>query len=113
MIMFGAAYYYIPRLTGRDWSSAFLIKAHFWSSAFGITLYFVALSVGGWFQGLANITPSIKHIEIVQGTLPYLFLRSVGGSFMVLGHVLFALLLFLNLMGYGSKRPQLVELNRR
>jgi len=113
MTMFGAAYYYIPRLTGREWASGLLMKGHFWASAFGITLYFVALSVGGWFQGLANITPSIKHIEIVQSTLPYLFLRSIGGSFMVLGHVLFALLVFLNLMGYGSKRTTPTEFSKR
>src|SRR5262249_5502147 len=55
MIMFGATYYIMPRLTGREWASARMIRWHFWLTAVGIAIYFTALSVGGWFQGLALI----------------------------------------------------------
>ena len=51
MIMFGAMYYVIPRLTRNEWSSPRLIKVHFWTCALGIGLYFVALSWAGWYQG--------------------------------------------------------------
>lgn len=105
MIMFGCAYYIVPRLTGWEWASPTLIRIHFWCSAVGITLYFVALTVGGWFQGLAqNLDSSVPTIQVVQGTIPYLYLRSVGGSLMTLGHIVFAVLFVMNLMHAGRPR---------
>lgn len=98
MTMFGAIYYIVPRLTQREWGSPWLIRLHFWSTAIGITLYFCALSVGGWFQGLAMLVPEIKFIEIVGDTIPYLVLRSWAGTLMTLGHVVFTLLFVLNVL---------------
>ena len=40
--------------------------AHFWLTASGITLYFSALTVGGWFQGLALIQSEIPFMSIVR-----------------------------------------------
>lgn len=51
MVMFGAIYYILPRLTGRDFASASLIKAHFWLAALGIGLMFLTLTIGGSIQG--------------------------------------------------------------
>jgi cytochrome c oxidase cbb3-type subunit 1 len=101
MTMFGAAYYMLPRITGVEWASPNLIRIHFWSSATGIVIYFCALSVGGWFQGIAMLNPDIKFIQIVGDTIPYLISRSIGGSLMTLGHIVFAILVVLNLMGRG------------
>jgi len=36
MIMFGSMYYIVPRLVGREWRYATLIKLHFWASAYGV-----------------------------------------------------------------------------
>ena len=36
MVMFGSMYYIVPRLVGREWRYATLIKLHFWASAYGI-----------------------------------------------------------------------------
>jgi cytochrome c oxidase cbb3-type subunit 1 len=104
MIMFGATYYILPRLTGREWASGQMIRWHFWLTAIGITIYFTALSVGGWFQGLALIDHEVPFIRIVQNTLPYLWGRSVGGSLMVLGHLVFATLVVMNVWGFGRPR---------
>src|SRR5438477_6990090 len=38
MIMFGSMYYIVPRLVGREWRYATLIKLHVWASAYGIVL---------------------------------------------------------------------------
>jgi cytochrome c oxidase cbb3-type subunit 1 len=104
MIMFGATYYIMPRLTGREWASGRLIRLHFWLTAVGITMYFTALSVGGWFQGLALIDADVPFIQIVRNTLPYLWARSVAGSLMVIGHVVFAALVVMNVWGVGKPR---------
>jgi cytochrome c oxidase cbb3-type subunit I len=104
MIMFGAAYYIMPRLTGREWASGRMIRMHFWLTATGIVLYFLALSIGGWFQGLALIDPDVPFIKIVQNTIPYLICRSVAGVVLTLGHIIFAALVVMNIRGYGKAR---------
>lgn len=103
MTMFGAGYYIVPRITGVEWWSPRLIRLHFWSSAIGIILYFCSLSVGGWFQGLALMNSEIKFIQIVTETIPYLIGRSAAGTLMTLGHIIFALLLALNILRVGNK----------
>jgi len=104
MVMFGCMYYIVPRLTEWEWASAGLIRLHFWCSAIGITLYFVALTVGGWHQGMMAQDASIAHISQVEFTKPYLWARSVGGTLMLIGNLTFALLFTLNLMKLGKRR---------
>src|SRR5438132_13744127 len=52
MVMFGAMYHVVPRLTGWEWVSARLFRAHFWCTALGIVPYFVVFTWGGWYQGI-------------------------------------------------------------
>ena len=54
MVMFGAIYYIVPRLTQQEWPSAGLVKFHFWASASGILLCVVSLIAGGVQQGFAH-----------------------------------------------------------
>lgn len=94
MIMFGAYYYILPRLTRNEWGSAKLIRMHFWGSALGVILYFVALTWAGWYQGTMMNTANIPFLKIVEYTKPYLVLRSVGGFMMTAAHVSFAVLVW-------------------
>lgn len=91
MVFFGAIYFIVPRIARREWPAPRLITAHFWLSGGGILLYFTALTVGGWLQGLAMLDAARPFMESVTLTLPYLRLRSVGGAMMVLGHGVFIL----------------------
>jgi len=102
MVMFGAGYYMIPRLTGREWAATWLIQLHFWSTAVGIATYFVALTYGGWYQGLDLINADVKFIEIVVKLKSHLVHRSAAGCLMTFGHIMFAILVVMNLMGYGK-----------
>ncbi|MCL7743755.1 cbb3-type cytochrome oxidase assembly protein CcoS [Guyparkeria hydrothermalis] len=90
LVMFGAIYYMLPHLTGRRWPFPALITWHFWLVTLGITLYVGALTIGGWLQGLSMLDPARPFMESVHVTLPYLTTRSVGGTLMTLGHLLFA-----------------------
>ncbi|MFU8805613.1 MAG: cbb3-type cytochrome c oxidase subunit I, partial [Bradymonadaceae bacterium] len=92
MTMFGACYYIMPRLTGREWSSAPLIAVHFWCTAVGMALYFVGLTIGGRNQGLMLNEPSVPFLDIVAYTIPYLWSRSFAGILMAIGHIAFAIL---------------------
>lgn len=89
MVFFGAIYFVVPRITGREWPSPRLISAHFWLVAVGITIYFVSLTIGGWLQGLAMLDAARPFMESVTLTLPYLKARSIGGALMVAGHLVF------------------------
>ena len=51
MVMFGAIYYIMPRLTGREFASAGLMRLHFWCVAIGILVMFFGLTLGGIIQG--------------------------------------------------------------
>lgn len=104
MVMFGALYYMLPRLTGREWVSARLIKLHFWSSALGIALYWGPLTIGGWLQGLQMNNPDIPFLEVMTNTLPWLWGRTASGALMTVGHLVFAWLVISMLRGQGGAR---------
>ena len=69
MVMFGSMYYIVPRLVGREWRYATLIKLHFWSSAYGVGLMVLMLLVGGFVQGLSMNDSSLSFIESTQSVL--------------------------------------------
>lgn len=89
MVMFGSLYYIIPRISGREWPSLGLISVHFWGCFLGLVLYVVPLSYGGILQGLAMNDATVPFMKVVEGTLPWLKLRTVAGLLMALGHVAF------------------------
>lgn len=89
-VIFGAIYYLLPRIVGSDWPSRAMIALHFWLVVIGFTIYFVSLTVGGWLQGQAMLDPARNFLDSMQLTIPYLSGRSLGGSLMTLGHLVFA-----------------------
>ncbi len=105
-VMFGAIYFVMPRLTGREWPYPRAIAAHFWLVFLGFVVYFVFLSIGGWLQGLAMLDASVPFMDTVALTEPYLIARSVGGGIMTLGHVVFVVHAFLALKRGGPLREK-------
>ncbi|MBP3191410.1 cbb3-type cytochrome c oxidase subunit I [Natronogracilivirga saccharolytica] len=93
MMLFGACYYILPRITLREWHSKKLIKWHFWLTAIGIIIYAGALQGIGLFQGFAMNDPDVPFTDTVTMTIPYLIARSVSGILMGAGHLIFAWLL--------------------
>ncbi len=89
MVLFGAIYFMMPRVLRWEWPYPRLITLHFWLAAVGIGIYFVALTVGGWLQGLAMLDATRPFMESVTLTIPYLQWRSVGGALMVASHLVF------------------------
>jgi cytochrome c oxidase cbb3-type subunit 1 len=89
MVMFGSLYYLLPRITCREWPCHNLVSLHFWACALGLFLYVVPLGVGGFLQGLAMNDASVPFLKVVEGTLPWLKLRTFAGLVLALGHVAF------------------------
>lgn len=107
MVLFGAFYYMLPYLTGRDWPWPGLLKLHFWLVVAGFALYFVALSIGGMVQGMGLLEPGRSFASITRATIPYLQARSIGGTVMTLGHIVFAVHIAALMLGKGMQRPAL------
>src|SRR5437588_4222590 len=101
MVIFGAMYYIVPRLIGREWRYASLIKLHFWSSAYGIGLMVLLLLIGGFVQGLSLNDATLSFAESTQSILPYLRGRSLSGILLTVSHFVFAFHFGLMLFGLG------------
>ena len=101
MVMFGSMYYIVPRLVGREWRYATLIRLHFWSSAYGVGLMVLMLLVGGFAQGTDLNDPSLPFTESTESVLPYLRGRSLSGILLTVSHFVFAFHFGLMLFGLG------------
>lgn len=111
-IMFGAIYFIMPRVTGREWPAHRAISWHFWLVFIGFGIYFWPLTVGGWLQGLAMLDAARPFMESVEVTLPYLKARSVGGTLMTLGHLVFAAHFLMALRGQGPLRQRATQFRK-
>jgi cytochrome c oxidase cbb3-type subunit 1 len=105
-VFFGAMYFTMPRVTAREWPYPWMISLHFWLVSAGFATYFISLSIGGWLQGEAMLDAARPFMDSVAVTLPYLQGRSIGGAFMVLGHLVFALHFVLLVTNFGPQRDK-------
>jgi cytochrome c oxidase cbb3-type subunit 1 len=104
IVMFGAIYFVMPRVMSWEWPHPRLIVLHFWLVVTGIGIYVVSLSIGGWLQGKAMLDAAIPFMESVRITIPYLQARTVGGTLMTLGHLVFAVHFVQMALRYGRRR---------
>jgi cytochrome c oxidase cbb3-type subunit 1 len=104
LVFFGSIYFIVPRVTGREWPFPRLISLHFWLALGGIGVYVVALSIGGWLQGLAMLDAARPFMESVSLTMPYLKARSIGGLMMTMSHVVFVAHFVAIAAGLGANR---------
>jgi cytochrome c oxidase cbb3-type subunit 1 len=89
LVMFGAAYYIVPQLTGIEFPSPKLVCAHFWVALAGLILMAAPLALAGIVEGLKLQNAQIAFMDIVKSTLPFLRVSTLGDLLLVLGHVLF------------------------
>src|SRR5213596_2392457 len=90
MIMFGSMYYIVPRLVGREWRYATLIKLHFWTSAYGVGLMVLMLYAAAIAQGSSMADGTRPFADATDSILPYLRGRSVSGMLLTIAHFIFA-----------------------
>ncbi|MCI0527084.1 MAG: cbb3-type cytochrome c oxidase subunit I, partial [Nitrospira sp.] len=104
MILFGAIYYTMPRLTKWEWPHPILIKYHFWLVALGIALYVGSMTIGGILQGLYINDASRPFMASVAVSEPYLLARSLAGVLILIGHLIFIYLFSLMILRRGPER---------
>jgi cytochrome c oxidase cbb3-type subunit I len=98
MLFFGSLYYLLPRVAGRAWASAGLVRAHFGLLALGVVLLVVSLIWAGWVQGhdlnVASIVDGkpvlASFADIAAHTKTPLLLATVAQAVLLLGNLAFA-----------------------
>jgi cytochrome c oxidase cbb3-type subunit I len=101
MVIFGSMYYIVPRLVGREWRYASLIKLHFWSSTYGVGLMVLMLFAAAIAQGSALNDPGLTFMEGLEYVPMYLRGRSLSGVLLTVSHCVFAFHFGLMLFGLG------------
>jgi cytochrome c oxidase cbb3-type subunit 1 len=91
MVIFGAVYFVLPRLTGSLWPSAKLVHAHFWAAALGAVASIVALLVGGWESGKQLADASVSLQQVAKAGSSWNLALVVSAVLLLVGHVAFAL----------------------
>ena len=114
MVVFGAIYYIVPRLSGCEWLSVRLIRNHFWFSVYGIGIVVVTSIVAGMQQGGDLTAPERwdqSWISVVLNARPYLIARAVAWAMITWSNVWFLIHLMLMVAGLGrrSSAPTLLE----
>ena len=91
MVVFGASYFILPRLTGALWPSAKLVHVHFWATALGFIAALVAWLVGGWQNGLLLANPAVAYADVLRAGSSWCLVLKISAVLVLVGHVAFAL----------------------
>jgi len=89
MVMFGAIYHILPRLTGREFPSGKLIRLHFWLALSGVLFMVVPLAVGGVIEMFQLRNTTVVFVEIARKMLAFLRISTLGDLLLLAGHVVF------------------------
>ena len=94
-ISFGALYYLVPRLWGREkLYSTKLVSLHLWIATIGIVCYIAAMWVSGIMQGLMWRSYddmgflSYSFVETVMAMKPFYIIRALGGLLYLSGSLI-------------------------
>lgn len=87
-ILWACIYAILPKITGKE-PPALGVGIHFWLAFIGLFAYMVSLMAGGTLRGISWIEgePFINSVILMQ---PYWVWRAVGGSLMLVSHLVFA-----------------------
>lgn len=105
-ISFGALYYMVPVLWGREkLYSLKLVNIHLWVATIGIVLYIAAMWVSGIMQGLMwrdyNDMGFLEYsfVESVMAMHPFYLIRALGGALYLTGALIMAYNLYRTIKG--------------
>ncbi len=103
MTMFGAIYFIVPRLVGREWRNGRLINFHFWFSVYGTVALVGTYLLAGINSSVgANVWDASFQIAVTQSANS-LRGTSVAWVFVIVANGAFLYHLFLLVAGFGRK----------
>ena len=112
-ISFGALYYMVPHLWGRDkMYSTKLISIHLWVATLGIVCYITAMWVSGIMQGLMwrsyNDMGFLEYsfVETVMAMKPFYAIRVLGGVLYLAGALVMVYNIYKTIRGDVNQKEQ-------
>jgi cytochrome c oxidase cbb3-type subunit 1 len=88
MLLFGALYFAVPRLTGKAWASGALVRGHAFLAMAGVLLLVISLGAAGWTQGHALLNAEMKFADIAVATRPWLLAATVAQALLLMGNLI-------------------------
>ncbi len=86
-----AAYFIVPRITGKAWRSAALVRTHLGATIVGLVLVSIAYAASGWTHGDLLSQANVSYAEILKELRPWFLLTTAGLGVLVIGHLSFLL----------------------
>jgi cytochrome c oxidase cbb3-type subunit 1 len=110
LVMFGAVYFIVPRVTRREWLSRRLISMHFLFSVYGIICVVMFSIFGGLQQGIGQEDWTQPWQEVATRAFPYAVGITISWCFILFSNVFFFIHLTLMWLRLGrrSSHPTLL-----
>ncbi len=110
LVMFGATYFIVPRVTRREWLSRRLIKMHFLFSVYGVVFVALIALFGGLEQGVGQEDWQQPWESAASRAYPYAVATTFSWSLILFSNVFFFLHLTLMWLRLGrrSSHPTLL-----
>jgi cytochrome c oxidase cbb3-type subunit 1 len=90
LLLYGAVYFAVPRLTGKPWASGPLMRGHLVSAVLGSALLAVSLGAAGIIQGTALNDASVPFADIADRTRSWLLGATAAEGLILFGNLLLA-----------------------
>jgi cytochrome c oxidase cbb3-type subunit 1 len=84
---FGAIYFVMPRLLGRFWRFAGLVRWHFWLSIAGLGFLVFDLTIAGVLQGFGLLDPKVSVPAILDLIAPFVIAQIVAAGVIVIANI--------------------------
>lgn len=112
IIICGAVYELLPGVMGFALPFPKFVRLQHWLFMLGVLLLVAPLAIGGIQEGL-HLRSDMPFADIVQGTLMYLRISTVGLAFLFLGSLLFAATIFMMTIKWnlGLVKPVMTAIN--
>ncbi len=118
-MIFGMAYYLVPKLWNTELYSKRLANVHFWIGLIGIVLYALSMWTSGVSQALmwfaTNPDGTLAYpdfMEIVIANIPMLWIRALGGTLYIASIVIMFYNLYKSIVGKSIAEEKVYEAPR-
>jgi cytochrome c oxidase cbb3-type subunit 1 len=95
MLLFGAIYFALPRISGKQWYSGGLVGLHLFLSAAGIVVLVGALAAAGLGQGRDLLDPMVPFADIARHARPWIVAATAARVVLLAGNLIFLLNFYL------------------
>jgi cytochrome c oxidase cbb3-type subunit I len=86
-ISFGAIYFIVPRVLGRSWRYAGLVRWHFWLSIVGLGFLVFDLTIAGVIQGFGLMDPKVPIPAILDMVAPFMSAQILAAATIVIANI--------------------------